>query len=133
MGYTREHGSNLSEGSLLKGSKCVTGCTTRRCSCKRNNTQCSEGCQCTNCLNMPRTGGREDIDLAEIALEEEVTADITQLDADTDELLDWAFGAENEDNVSMSDTTCVKDTKCVKVWRMMLVNMEIAYMICKTL
>lgn len=30
------------------------------CSCKRNNTQCSKGCQCTNCLHMPKTEGRED-------------------------------------------------------------------------
>ena len=92
---------------LLKGCKCVTGCTTRRCSCKKKNTQCFEGCQCTNCLNMPITEGREDTDLVEIALEEEVTTDSTQLD--TDELLDWVFGAENEDNMSMSDTTSVED------------------------
>ena len=99
---------------LLKQCKCVTGCTTKRCSCKRNNTQCSEGCQCTNCLNMPRIEGSKDIDLAEIALEEEVTTDITQLDADTDELLDWVFGAEKENIVSMSDTTCVEDTTDVE-------------------
>lgn len=68
---------------------------------QENNTQCSEGCQCTNCLNMPKTEGREDIDLVEIALEEEVTIDSTQLD--TDELLKWVFGAENENNVNMSD------------------------------
>jgi len=44
---------------LLKGCRCVTGCATRRCGCKKNNTQCSEGCQCTNCINMPETEGRE--------------------------------------------------------------------------
>ena len=63
---------------------------------------------------MPRTERSKDIDLAEIPLEEEVTTDITQLDADTDELLDWVFGAEKGDNVSMSDTTCVEDTTGVK-------------------
>ena len=56
---------------------------------------------------MPITEGREDTDLVEIAIEEEVTTDSTQLD--TDELLDWVFGAENEDNMSMSDTTSVED------------------------
>ena len=74
---------------------------------KKNNTQCFEGCQCTNCLNMTVTEGREDTDLVEIAIEEEVTTDSTQLD--TDELLDWVFGAENEDNMSMSDTTSMED------------------------
>ena len=74
---------------------------------QENNTQCSEGCQCTNCLHMPKTEGREDIDLVEIALEEEVTIDSTQLD--TGELLDLVFGTENEDNTSMSDTASVED------------------------
>lgn len=87
---------------LLKGCKCVTGCTTRRCGCKKNSTQCSEGCQCTNCLNMPDTEGM-DLDLAEIGLEEEVTTDITQLDTDTDELIDWVFGAEQDDTASVED------------------------------
>ena len=87
---------------LLKGCKCVTCCTTRRCGCKRNNTQCSEGCQCINCLNMPRTEEVEDGDLAEIALEETVSTDITQLDMDTDELVDWVFG-EEEDSASEDD------------------------------
>ena len=36
-----------------------------------------------------------------------MTTDSTQLD--TDELLDWVFGAENEDNMSMSDTASVED------------------------
>ena len=88
---------------LLKGCKCVTCCTTKRCGCERKNTHCSEGCQCINCLNMPSTEGAEDHDLSEIALEEEVTADITQLDTDTDELIDWVFGADMEVTASVED------------------------------
>ena len=55
-------------------------------------------------MNKPKIEGREDIDLAEMVLEEGVM-DITQLDIDTDELIDWVFGAddntasvENDDN-----------------------------------
>ena len=51
---------------------------------------------------MPSTDGA-DHDLSEIALEEEVTADITQLDTDTDELIDWVFGADMEDAASVED------------------------------
>jgi len=94
---------------LLKGCRCVTGCATRRCGCKKNNTQCSEGCQCTNCINMPETEGRGDLDLAEIAIEEEVTTDKAQLDTDTDELIDWVFGTELEDTASEKDTASVED------------------------
>ena len=70
---------------------------------KEKNTHCSEGCQCINCLNMPSTEGAEDHDLSEIALEEEVTADITWLDTDTDELIDWVFGADMQDTASVED------------------------------
>ena len=38
-----------------------------------------------------------------IALEEEVTADITRLDTDTVELIDWVFCADMEDTASMED------------------------------
>jgi len=44
-----------------------------------------------------------DLDLAEIAIEEEVTTDKAQLDTDTDELLDWVFGTELEDTASVED------------------------------
>ena len=66
---TTQHGSTVdndltvlwemhmqTEGSLT-GRKCVAGCTT-----KRNSTQCSVGH--ISCLNMPKTEGREYIDLA---------------------------------------------------------------------
>ena len=43
----------------------------------------------SNCLNMPKTGGREDTDLDEMALE--VITDIIQLDMDTDEPIDCCW------------------------------------------
>lgn len=85
---------------LLKGCKCVTGCKTMRCSCKRKHTHCSEGCQCVNCLNVPRAVGKEEFDLNEIAHEEEVMADVTQLEVNTDELVDWLFIPEVEDAIN---------------------------------
>ena len=44
-----------------------------------------------HCLNMPKTGGREDIDLAEMANLEVLITDIIQLDMDTDELIDCCW------------------------------------------
>ena len=58
---------------------------------------------------MPETEGRGDLDLAEIAIEEEVTTDKAQLDTDTDELIDWVFGTEVEDTASEKDTASVED------------------------
>ena len=37
-----------------KGCKCATGCTTAHCGCKKNQN-CSEGCECSNCLNVATT------------------------------------------------------------------------------
>ena len=51
---------------------------------------------------MSKTERREDKDLAEMAVEEQVTTDITQLDMDTDELIDWVVGVD-EDIKSMED------------------------------
>lgn len=34
---------------LMKGCKCKTGCTTRRCRCKKGNLHCGPSCQCINC------------------------------------------------------------------------------------
>ncbi len=74
------------------GRKCATGCATWRCDCKRDNKQCSEGCQCKNRLNIS-SATEEVIDLAEIALEEDVSthnADIAE------ELMERVFGTELE-------------------------------------
>ncbi len=37
---------------LTKGCKCKTGCSTRRCGCKKVNMQCGPSCQCVNCQNI---------------------------------------------------------------------------------
>ena len=37
---------------LMKGCKCKTGCTTRRCRCKKGDLQCGPSCQCINCQNI---------------------------------------------------------------------------------
>ena len=60
---------------------------------------------------MPETEGRGDLYLAEIAIEEEVTTDMAQLDtvADPDELIDWVFGTEPEDTASEEDNASVED------------------------
>ncbi len=72
---------------LLRGCKCATGCVTRRCGCRKNNRQCSEGCECRNGLNIS-TGNTSATELVEIAFEEEVNMDDTIADDDTDELMD---------------------------------------------
>ena len=40
---------------LTTGCKCVTGCDTNRCSCKKNGQSCSASCQCRNCFNTTTT------------------------------------------------------------------------------
>ena len=76
---------------LLRGCKCVTGCTTGRCGCKKMNQHCSEGCECKNCSNI--TTVENETDIADIALEEEYRTS-ENIDSDTDEIMDWVFGNE---------------------------------------
>ena len=71
-------------GALLCGCKCMTGCKSRVCGCKRKDTKCTEGCQCTNCENqfLPLQD-RED--LAAVVVEEAVHSKILHLDEDEEE------------------------------------------------
>ena len=39
-------------GALLWGCKCITGCTTGRCGCRKKQQYCMEGCECKNCTNL---------------------------------------------------------------------------------
>ena len=81
---------------LLRGYKCVTGCKTGRCSCRKSNRERAEGCQCTNGLNIfvstTETNEQAQDEVIETVLEEEVR----ELEIETDELMDWVFA--NHDN-----------------------------------
>ena len=93
---------------LMKGCKCITGCTTLRCTCRKSNQQCSEGCECINCSNItPLMQTSKEMEVAEIALEEEVTTNTIELE-ETDELMDWIFGSEQVDE-SVQDVDCESD------------------------
>ena len=87
----------------LKGSKCTTGCSTGRCSCKRKSSMCMEGCQCINCNNLQvKTPQERDQDIADICIEEDMTSDTEQ----TENLMDWVFGeALLEDSLNFNCET----------------------------
>ena len=58
-------------GVLLKGCKCITGCKSRVCGCRKEDTNCTEGCLCINCENQALPSQDRE-DLADVALEEAV-------------------------------------------------------------
>ena len=74
--------------SLLKGCKCATGCSLRCCSCvKKKKSKCSVGCECINCTNVSAHQSLNDSELADVAIEEELTT----IDArDVEDIMDWA-------------------------------------------
>ena len=86
---------------LLRGCKCVTGCSTGRCSCRRSKRHCYEGCQCVNCSNTVIATIDSNPDLAEIAIEELAVTEEPQYD-NTEELMGWVFGPEVEESDSDS-------------------------------
>ena len=81
---------------LLKGCKCSTGCKNRVCGCRKKGTNCSEGCQCTNCQNtVSPSCDRED--LAEIILEEQVENNTAINEEDEEEFAKYVFAAAFDD------------------------------------
>ena len=80
---------------LLRGCKCATGCTTRRCSCLKRGKHCSVGCECTNCSNGPvwqEIGGS---DFTEVTIDEYIETDAGE-GTDTEDIMDWVFREEGE-------------------------------------
>ena len=92
---------------LLRGCKCVTGCATGRCSCKKKEKECSEGCQCLNCTNISTGHDKdpEDTEINELVLEES-----QKTNDEVDELMDWVFGEETDNTLSPDTDSEEEDT-----------------------
>lgn len=77
--------------SLLRGCKCKTGCSTSHCGCRVKGKQCSEGCECINCVNIKTSSDP----LNHLVLEEQVMGtEMDLLNEEVDEIMDWVFGEE---------------------------------------
>ena len=93
---------------VLKGCKCKTGCTSKRCKCKKSERMCGPGCQCLNCLNtsthQENKGLDEDhqmvVDSQEDSWESddyvEESDDDLEIDDEVDEIMDFVFGVESD-------------------------------------
>ena len=86
---------------LLKGCWCKTGCQTQCCGYKGKGKICSEGCECTNCLNTQTLYQRPNTeldDLTEMSMEE-IIADCPP----RDDLVKWVFGDDIGDSEDEED------------------------------
>ena len=95
--------------TILKSCKCITGCTTRRCNCRKNDKECSLGCDCKNCNNIPNAAKNaytsDNLEIGDLAVE-----DVTRLrncDEDIDDIFDLTFLNDDRN----SDSTC-SDVDC---------------------
>ncbi len=90
--------------ALTQGRKCMTGCSTARCGCRKKGSQCSEGCLCVNCVNLPASTPA-DTEMEAVILEEAVeTRDEENSNVmDTDELMEWVFGEDEAISNAQSD------------------------------
>ena len=75
--------------TLLKGCKCATGCTTRRCKCRKQGKECAVGCDCTNCLNIQHQNPINE--LRDVVVDEELSSDVH---GEVSDIIDWIFGEE---------------------------------------
>ena len=70
FGTHKKSSINQGKGSCFtRGCKCVTGCITGRCSCRRKQKECGEGCQCLYCTNI-NTVHDKDTEIDELVIEE---------------------------------------------------------------
>ena len=90
---------------FAKGWKCKTGCTTARCSCKKNKEICREGCQCINCENTEDLPNESNISEAQyIEWEELYNSGLD--DEDFDELADLNL---NDDDIYRDNENLIDD------------------------
>lgn len=97
---------------VLKGCKCKTGCTSKRCKCKKSARMCGPGCQCLNCLNTSTHQVNKDLDEEQHHMivdsqedswesdgyveESDDDLEIDDDDDEVDEIMDRVFGAESD-------------------------------------
>ena len=87
--------------TLLEGCKCATGCTTRRCKCRKQGKECSVGCDCTNCSNTTQHQNPVN-DIRDVIVDEEMDGD-AYIHSEVSDIVDWIFGEEITESDSDSD------------------------------
>ena len=77
-----------------KGCSCKSGCTTNRCSCKRQSDRqgrkmggyCGPGCKCQNCTNIPNVQHQFLESLEEPFELEDIESDLGEEDSDPEDI-----------------------------------------------
>lgn len=86
---------------LTKGCHCKTGCTTGRCGCRKKGQNCTEGCSCLHCSNLPNSQERQVNDDDDIDM---------QIDDEMEDIFGtWPTNESNYDSVSDDEVCSVGD------------------------
>ena len=86
---------------LTKGCHCKTGCTTGRCGCRKKRQNCTEGCSCLHCSNLPNSQERQVNDDDDIDM---------QIDDEMEDIFGtWPTNESNYDSVSDDEVCSVGD------------------------
>ena len=97
---------------LTKGCKCKKGCNSSRCSCRKKQQNCTEGCECLHCSNLPSNSEKNiEVDpVTEIEFDHEEDTDliesITELAEESEDDYDTQEEAGFEE---LDDTNDVDD------------------------
>ena len=88
---------------LTKGYKSTTGCSTNRCSCRKNGKKCSVRCEYTNSVNVSQgdthsTITQEDTELRDLSIEEEHAT------IPVDEIMNLVFGRTQDESRDTEST-----------------------------
>ena len=83
---------------LMKGCSCKSGCTTKRCGCRKNGEACGPGCRCVNCKNT-----EERQETQKVAEMEDMHYDTLQDDIST--IMQNIFGSQESDFIDDSESS----------------------------
>ena len=83
---------------IRKGCSCKTGCSTGRCKCKKNGSQCGPGCKCTGCTNLPiEAAGQNDDTESVVSSSSDKSTPESNLEDQVDRLMIDVFGNDSTD------------------------------------
>ena len=85
---------------MLNGCKCRTGCTTRRCSCRKGSRGCGPGCRCIGCGNVVSSSRCDDDELHDLEIGDLLNEESDDVSTDA---------SEDDDADLQDDNICERD------------------------
>lgn len=101
---------------IRKGCGCKSGCLSRRCKCRKNDSSCGPGCKCHGCCNLPPASGlpasgSSSVQASNPHTDSDSSGDDddhgdngSDLEMEVDQLMNYVFGTDDSESDSNMST-----------------------------